>query len=90
MLLPRFIEHRKRDAVEIRDGLARGAFEDIARIGHNMRGNGLSYGVAEIGALGARLESAAHAKDAAEIGAALVELEECIAGLSAGPAGEST
>ena len=40
-LLPKFIGHRERDVDAIRLALERDDFETIARLGHNMRGNGL-------------------------------------------------
>jgi HPt (histidine-containing phosphotransfer) domain-containing protein len=62
-LLPRFVAHRRRDIGEVGLALARDDFETIARIGHNMRGNGESYGFPEVSALGARLEAAANTRD---------------------------
>jgi HPt (histidine-containing phosphotransfer) domain-containing protein len=78
-LLPKFIGHRARDVGTIRDALAQRDFEAIARIGHNMRGNGRSYGFPDIGLLGERLEEAGDAKDEHAIREQLVALEAWLA-----------
>jgi HPt (histidine-containing phosphotransfer) domain-containing protein len=59
-LLPRFIGHRARDVETIRRALRQPDFETIARLGHNMRGNGLSYGFPDIAAIGEAMETAAN------------------------------
>ncbi|MGD0526752.1 MAG: Hpt domain-containing protein [Polyangiaceae bacterium] len=74
-LLPRFVGHRERDVVTIRLALEHGDFETVARLGHNMRGNGISYGFPDISAIGERLETAAGAKDEGLIREALEALE---------------
>jgi CheY-like chemotaxis protein len=78
-LLPRFLQNRERDMVAIREALAGEDFETIATLGHNMRGNGVSYGFLEVSAIGWRLESAAHVRDARQIEEDLPRLEACIA-----------
>lgn len=80
-LLPRFVAHRRRDVGEIGHALGRGDFEVIARIGHNMRGNGESYGFPEVSAIGARLETAANMRDRAAIADLAVVLEGAIANI---------
>jgi HPt (histidine-containing phosphotransfer) domain-containing protein len=60
-LLPRFLAHRRLDVITIRAALARNDFEAIGRIGHNLFGNGRSYGFPEMSAIGERLEAAAAA-----------------------------
>jgi HPt (histidine-containing phosphotransfer) domain-containing protein len=74
-LRPRFLVHRERDAATIRGCLADGDFETIARLGHNMRGNGPSYGFDELAEIGERLEDAANGKSADLVWERLVELE---------------
>jgi HPt (histidine-containing phosphotransfer) domain-containing protein len=77
-LLPKFIGHRERDAGAIRAALEHGDFEVIVTLGHNMRGNGPSYGFPEIGAIGERLEAAAGARDARRVGEQVAALEAWI------------
>jgi HPt (histidine-containing phosphotransfer) domain-containing protein len=74
-LLPKFISHRERDVGTIRVALDEGDLETVARLGHNMRGNGVSYGFPDISAIGERLETAAGAKDEGSIREALTSLE---------------
>ncbi len=86
-LLPKFIEHRERDVASIRDALARQDFDAIARLGHNMRGNGRSYGFPELGAIGELLESAADTKNEAMIGEQLTALVAWLAQYHRTPGG---
>lgn len=78
-LLPKFIGHRQRDATDIRSALERGDYQTISRLGHNMRGNGASYGFPDLGALGERLETAAHQRNEEEIRTQLAALDDWIA-----------
>jgi HPt (histidine-containing phosphotransfer) domain-containing protein len=80
-LLPRFIAHRRRDIGDIGVALARDDFETIARIGHNMRGNGDSYGFPEVSTLGARLETAANTRDRSLVADLAISLEGLIASI---------
>lgn len=84
LLLPRFIAHRQRDLDEARVALGRDDYDAIARLGHNMRGNGQSFGFPEVSWLGERIETSATAHDAAALDQWLVKLEACIAELSTG------
>jgi HPt (histidine-containing phosphotransfer) domain-containing protein len=77
-LLPKFIGHRQRDAVDIRAALERGDYQTISRLGHNMRGNGASYGFPDLGTLGERLETAAHQRNEGEVRTQLASLDEWI------------
>jgi HPt (histidine-containing phosphotransfer) domain-containing protein len=61
--MPRFLANRRRDAEVLRASLASRDFETIARIGHNLRGNGPSYGFADIAKLGECMEAAAESRD---------------------------
>lgn len=66
-MLPRYVENRARDVATLRLGLERGDFETVGRIGHNLRGNGVSFGVPELSALGAQIEAAAYTKSKPEL-----------------------
>jgi len=78
-LLPRFLEHRRGDVATIREALERADFETIGRLGHNMAGNGRSYGFPELSAIGARLEAEAGARNATAVREQLDALEACLA-----------
>jgi len=75
LLLPRYLEHRARDIAALRRALDVEDFPSVDRIGHNLRGNGQSYGFPELAAIGEVLEAAAKAKNAASIREQLRSLE---------------
>jgi signal transduction histidine kinase/CheY-like chemotaxis protein/HPt (histidine-containing phosphotransfer) domain-containing protein len=62
-LFPQFLDNRVKDVVRAREALARGDKEAIARLGHNMRGNGVSYGLPRISTIGALIEDSAKSDD---------------------------
>jgi signal transduction histidine kinase/HPt (histidine-containing phosphotransfer) domain-containing protein len=78
-LLPKFFANRERDVVTLREALAGEDFETIARLGHNMRGNGVSYGFPEVSAIGKRIERAGQRRNARAASAQIAKLEECVA-----------
>jgi HPt (histidine-containing phosphotransfer) domain-containing protein len=78
-LLPRFLEHRRRDVVTIRTALEQADFETIGRLGHNMAGNGVSYGFPEVSAIGERLEAEAAARNEMAVREQLASLEATLA-----------
>jgi CheY-like chemotaxis protein/HPt (histidine-containing phosphotransfer) domain-containing protein len=78
-LFPRFLVHRERDAATLRDALAREDFPTIATLGHNMHGNGASYGYPELSAIGRRLEAAAATRNAHDVEGELGRLDACVA-----------
>jgi HPt (histidine-containing phosphotransfer) domain-containing protein len=75
LLLPRYLEHRERDVVELRRALDIADFASISRMGHNFRGNGRSYGFPEVAAMGEALEVAARARSVAGVQEQLEALE---------------
>jgi len=78
-LLPKFLAHRERDVATIAAALEKSDFETVARLGHNMRGNGRSYGFPEISLIGERLEAAAGAGDELRMREELASLEAWVA-----------
>jgi len=83
-LLPRFLEHRRTDVATIRAALERGDFERIGRLGHNMAGNGVSYGFPEMSAMGERLEAEANAGNESAVREELSTLEAFLARINTG------
>ena len=73
-LRPKFLSNRAKDVGRIREALDRGDYAAIAVLGHNMRGNGASYGFPEMSAIGERLEAAAASMDAPRLRAQADEL----------------
>ena len=51
---------------------------EISRIGHNLKGSGLSYGFAEISRIGADMELAARNQDQAMLQQCCTELDEYV------------
>jgi HPt (histidine-containing phosphotransfer) domain-containing protein len=84
-LLPKFIGHRRQDVSTVRLALERRDFETISRIGHNMRGNGVSYGFPEIGVLGEQLERAANTTNVQGVREQLTLLEAWVARIGEHP-----
>jgi HPt (histidine-containing phosphotransfer) domain-containing protein len=78
-LLPTFLQRRAGDVQRIRDALALNDFKVIATIGHNLRGNGASYGFPMLSSIGEAMEKGAVARDAAAIARALDLLTEELA-----------
>jgi HPt (histidine-containing phosphotransfer) domain-containing protein len=75
LLEARFIGHREEDVAQIGRHLENDDHESIARIGHNLRGNGPSYGFPELAIVGEALERAAQARDVERVRAAAEQLE---------------
>ena len=66
-LFPRYLANRGRDVEMVAAALERDDYHLIHRIGHNMHGSGLSFGLDELSIMGAALERAALAADRAGI-----------------------
>jgi HPt (histidine-containing phosphotransfer) domain-containing protein len=80
-LLPSYLAHRERDVVTLREALDRGDYEVVARIGHNLRGNGVSFGFPELRALGERIEAAAHPQSPSDVQEPIAELRAYLDGI---------
>jgi HPt (histidine-containing phosphotransfer) domain-containing protein len=78
-LVENFLRRRSGDLTRIREARDAKNFAAIATIGHNLRGNGASYGFPKLSAIGEALEKAALAADDAIISS---ELEHLIAELT--------
>ena len=55
-LIPEFLENRRRDVEQITRLVQEGKYEELARLGHNMKGSGGGYGFVEISAIGQGIE----------------------------------
>jgi len=66
-LLPSYLEDLRSDLRSLNWHLVGGDFEAMRRIGHNLKGSGSTYGLDRISELGALLEDAAKAREAAFI-----------------------
>jgi CheY-like chemotaxis protein len=80
-LVPGFLDNRRTDLDAIASAVARGDYDNVRILGHNMRGSGTGYGFTRITELGASLEQAAGRREAGEIVARAAELTRYLDGL---------
>ncbi len=72
-LLKRYTEGRKRDLADCIHSLETRNFVVIQRVGHQLKGNGATFGHPELSLIGNKLESAAVLKDLSNLDKALKE-----------------
>lgn len=75
-LIPGFLANRRADARALREALQAGDLEATDRLGHSLKGVGGGYGFHDITRLGAEIESASRAGDAAAVQRAVRELDD--------------
>lgn len=75
-LIPGFLENRARDLRELATALDRRDFDAIRITGHSMKGSGGGYGFDALTELGASIETAGRAADAAAIARLIGELDD--------------
>ena len=75
-ILPRFLSNVRKNPAAIMAALARGDYDTVRSLGHNMKGTGASFGLPQISTLGDRLERAAKEQSADSVLAASNELAE--------------
>ena len=78
---PAFLANRRKDLTLMQTALIQEDYETIRTTGHRMRGLAGSFGFADIGALGQRLEQAARSKDHQAIRRELDGLATILAGV---------
>ncbi|MBF0519665.1 MAG: Hpt domain-containing protein [Nitrospirae bacterium] len=62
-LIPRYLEHRRKDIKAINKAVEDSDFESIRLLGHSMKGSGGGFGCDEITDIGDRMEIAAKEKN---------------------------
>ena len=62
-MVPQFLQNRRENVISMLDSLDRDEFETVVRLGHSMRGCGISFGFQAITDIGAALEQAAGGAD---------------------------
>lgn len=62
-LMPKFLDHQKKNAENLVRSLNEKNFAEVARIGHIIKGSAGSYGFDDMTDIGNAIESAAHAQD---------------------------
>jgi HPt (histidine-containing phosphotransfer) domain-containing protein len=78
-MLRKYHERRKRDLEELTKAVAAKDFEPFCRIGHQLKGNGATYGYEELGRLGQKMEEAGNEKNFAAAESCLAELISWVA-----------
>jgi HPt (histidine-containing phosphotransfer) domain-containing protein len=63
----RYLERRKRDLETCLYYLGQEKFEEIEKVGHQLKGNGSTFGHSELTDIGVSLEKAAHSKNLPEL-----------------------
>lgn len=77
-IMAKYIERRKRDLEDCLSCLARNQFEDIERVGHQLKGNGATFGHPELSSIGKKLEQAAQVQDIETLQTALKEFSQWV------------
>lgn len=70
-----YLAWRREEVPELIALLAASDFERLAKLSHNIKGTGTSYGLPDLSRIGADLELAAKQRDAAAAGAQLTQLD---------------
>lgn len=63
-LLPGYLANRDKELIHLKELLTRGDLLEIKKIGHKLAGNAGSYGLTELGTVGANLEEAVNIEHA--------------------------
>jgi len=74
--VPAYLAGRKQEVPELLAVLAASDFERLAKMAHNIKGSGASYGFSDLTRIGAALELAAKQNDAGGSGAQLAQLND--------------
>lgn len=63
-LLPDYLANRDKELIHLKELLIHGDLIEIKKIGHKLAGNAGSYGLAELGTIGANLEEVVNIEEA--------------------------
>lgn len=83
-IMPAYLEWRRKEVPELIALLAASDFERLARLSHNIKGTGTSYGLPDLSRIGADLELAAKECDTAAAGDQLTQLNYYLEHLQVG------
>ena len=70
----RYVERRKRDLEACFQSLRGNNFGELEKIGHQLKGNGTTFGHPKLSVIGRKLEAGAYQRDRQEIEEALKDL----------------
>lgn len=74
--LKKYTSRRKQDLIRFRECLENKDFSTIETIGHNLKGNGISFGFPELSLLGEKIENSAREYNTAQIRELVDRFEE--------------
>ncbi|MFP5386275.1 MAG: hypothetical protein ACLGHN_09375 [Bacteriovoracia bacterium] len=74
----RYVERRKKDLERCLLSLEKENFSELEKVGHQLKGNGVTFGHAELSAIGSHLEKAANLKDMSSLERALKEFSRWV------------
>ena len=77
-MMNRYFERRKRDLVQCIEHLRNGDLNFIEKVGHQLKGNGVTFGYPELSAIGGELEVAAQTGDHRIISKAMNKFSEWV------------
>lgn len=80
-IMNRYLDRRKRDLEECLSSLSSHNYQDIEKVGHQLKGNGSTFGHPELSVIGKKLELAAQAHDLVSLEKALKEFSEWVSEL---------
>ncbi len=82
-LLPGYLARRREEVGTLEDALARGDFDKLRIIGHNLHGSGGAYGLDRVSEFGKALEKAARADDSEAIRVTIRQIRAFLEEISA-------
>lgn len=74
----RYLERRRKDLETCLMCLEKENFRELEKVGHQLKGNGVTFGHAELSHIGSDLEVAAHQKNVADLEKALKEFSHWV------------
>ena len=77
-VIVRYLERRKNEVAQCEVALKNLDFDPLMRMGHQLKGNGTTFGFPELSDMGSRLEVAALSKDKKETETALGAISDWI------------
>lgn len=80
-LLGKYIEHRKRDFNECLQSLKRHQYKTIEKVGHQLKGNGATFGHPELSSIGKKLEEAAQDQNVETLEKSMKEFSDWVKNL---------
>lgn len=72
----KYIERRRKDVESLRTALASNTFDEFKRIGHQLKGNAVSFGYADLEKVAIQMEAAGEKQDHLEASRQLEQFEQ--------------